>query len=129
MSGQVKCSAATRQGRLTKATQFLEAADLVAVLADDEAGLVDAHVTLLVHAGIAASDVICCRSLGLHAKGTDHREAIDLLGKVDRNLANDLATLLSMKTQAGYGTTTTSSRNRARAARAAERLVERAAAS
>lgn len=100
----------------------------MAVLADDEAGLVDAHVTLLVHAGIAGADVICCRSLGVHAQGTDHREAIDLLDRVVRELAGDLAALLSMKTQAGSSATTTSSRNRTRATRAATRLVERATA-
>jgi hypothetical protein len=56
------CTAAIRQGRLRKAEQFLRAANLVRDVAD-------AYSTLCVHAGIAASDVICCARLGEHAQG------------------------------------------------------------
>ena len=52
-------------------------------LADDESDLCDSHVTLCVHAGIAAADVICCARLGRHAHGENHDEAIGLIEKVD----------------------------------------------
>jgi hypothetical protein len=51
-------------GRLSKAEQFLDVAAMVRDLADDEEDVGDAVVTLCVHAGIAASDVICCKALG-----------------------------------------------------------------
>jgi hypothetical protein len=120
------CAAATKRGRLSKATQFLEAADVVATMADNEADVFDACVTLLVHAGIAASDALCCEQLGRHPQGQDHREAIELLATVDRGLAGDLRTLLDMKTKAGYSPTTMPATKYTRAARAARRLVETA---
>ena len=36
-------------------------------------------VTNYVHAGIAASDAICCNELGEHAQGDDHSQATVLL--------------------------------------------------
>jgi hypothetical protein len=47
----------------------------------------DAYVTLCVHAGIAASDVICCSSLGRHAQGDSHEEAAVLLASADKDAA------------------------------------------
>lgn len=47
----------------------------VRALADEAADVSDAYVTLLVHAGIAAADVICCQRLGEHALGDSHAEA------------------------------------------------------
>jgi hypothetical protein len=72
------CTAAIRRGRLRKAEQFIEAAGTVRDLADGHEDVADAYVTLCVHAGIAASDVICCASLGEHAQGEDHGEAVGL---------------------------------------------------
>ena len=48
---------------------FLQAADDVGLLGDN-GQLRDAVVTLYVHAGIAASDVICCARLGCIPPGT-----------------------------------------------------------
>lgn len=45
-------------------------------MADENNEVADAYVTLCVHAGIAAPDVICCASLGEHAQGENHSEAI-----------------------------------------------------
>ena len=59
-------------------------------------------MVLYVHAGIAASDVISCASLGEHAKGENHHEAITLLMKVDRDAARHLGTPLKMKTKTSY---------------------------
>ena len=61
------CSATITQGRLDKANQFIAAAETLRDLADEDDEVADAFVTLCVHAGIAASDVICCGTLGEHA--------------------------------------------------------------
>ncbi len=58
------CSAATRSGRMAKARQFWDSAELLDALEGDEDDLCDAHITLCVHAGIGAADVICCARLG-----------------------------------------------------------------
>src|SRR6266567_5766674 len=63
------CSAEIRRGRLRKAEQFADAANLIQEYVDTDDDDADAYVTLCVHAGIAASDVICCARLGEHAKG------------------------------------------------------------
>jgi hypothetical protein len=105
-----------------KARQFLEAAELVEAIADD-VDLLDAHITLCVHAGIAAADVVCCARLGERATGHNHQEAVALLSRVDKVLARDLATLLGMKTRAGYSSTPSSSAGAKAASRSATRLV------
>src|SRR5205823_5471895 len=76
------CTPATALGRLRKAEQFLDAATTIRELAADETDVSDAFVTLLVHAGIAAADAICCRVLGEHARGDDHGQAVQLVGRV-----------------------------------------------
>jgi hypothetical protein len=124
-----ECDEAIAGGRLRKAEQFLDAAATVRDLADDEADVGDALVTLCVHAGIAASDVICCKALGHFVQGEDHLQAIAELSKVmpdGRQLGNDLRALLQMKTRAGYAAPPVSAEQRKRAWRRAERLVEAA---
>ena len=66
---------------MRKAEQVAEAAQTIREFAG-EADVGDAYVTLLVHAGIAAADVVCCRELGEHALGESHTEAIALLRRV-----------------------------------------------
>ena len=119
------CDAVVKAGRMTKADGFLAAADEVLTL-DDEGSIPDVVVTLLVHAGIAAADVICCARLGKHAHGDDHSEAVGLLEQADKDASNDLAKLLRIKTKAGYSHQAVSSDELKRAERAATRLVERA---
>lgn len=128
MSRTVECTPATRAGRRAKARQFLDEAEKVLELADDPADVADAYVTLLVHAGIAAADVICCAELGIHAQGENHAEAIALLAKANGRHDKDLRTLLAMKTKAGYSAIPVSSSERTRATRAAVRLVDAAEA-
>ena len=123
------CDETTAAGRLAKAEQFLEAAATVRDLADDEADVGDALVTLCVHAGIAASDVICCRALGHYVQGEDHLQAIAELSKVSpdgKELGNDLRALLQMKSRAGYAAPPVTAAQRKRAWRRAESLVEAA---
>jgi hypothetical protein len=123
------CDKTIASGRLAKAEQFLEAAATVRDLADDEADVGDALVTLCVHAGIAASDVLCCKSLGHYVQGEDHLQAIAELSKVSpdgKQLGNDLRALLRMKSRAGYAAPPVSADQRKRAWRRAESLVETA---
>lgn len=97
------CDKRIVSGRLRKAEQFLDAAATVRDLADDEADVGDALVTLCVHAGIAASDVVCCKVLGNFVQGEDHLQAIAELSKVTpggKQLGNDLRVLLQMKARA-----------------------------
>jgi hypothetical protein len=55
-----------------------------------------------------------------------HDEAIGLLGRVDRDAAKHLGTLLNLKTKAGYSHTFATADEFKRAGRAAEALVEKA---
>ncbi len=96
------CDQEIRRGRLQKARQFINAANVLADTADADTDISDAYVTLCIHAGIAASDVICCARLGRYARGDDHMEAIALLGKADDDSAKQLRALLTMKTKAAY---------------------------
>jgi len=106
-------------GTTAQAQEFLAAADLVGDIAD-------AHVTLCVHAGIAASDVICCIALGEHAQGENHSQAIALLKTADKAAARHLSTLLALKTKSGYSRTAMTTAERTRAGRAAGALLEAA---
>jgi len=124
-----RCDEATSAGRLRKAEQFLDAAETIRDFADDESDVGDAYVTLCVHAGVAAADVICCAALGVHALGDDHNQAVALLGTVrpgGDELAGALGVLLGMKTRAGYGAAPVTVEHRRRAERQSERLVRAA---
>lgn len=127
------CDGPTAAGRLRKAIQFFEAAQNVGVLADDEAEARDGVVTLFVHAGIAASDFICCRALGQYAGGSkSHDAAIRLLRSVRHPDGGEsskcLEKLLRVKTKAGYTHRPVTADERKRAERAAQDLVEAARA-
>lgn len=67
------------EGRLREAEEFLEQAETILAIADDESTVRNAYTTLCVSAGIAASDAICCAAHGVHAQGESHQEALDLL--------------------------------------------------
>ena len=121
-----KADAATIEGRLRKAEQFMEGAETIRDLADDERDVGDAYVTLCIHAGIAAADAICSLALGEHAQGDDHNAAVSHLAKVRPNgqdLGDSLRVLLTMKTRAGYSHERVGANDRKRAGRAAERLL------
>lgn len=123
------CDERISAGRLRKAQQFRDAAKTIRELADDEAEIGDAFVTLCVHAGIAAADAICCEALGHHAQGDDHNQAIAELSKVrpdGQELGKDLRALVRMKPRAEYGPIPVTAEQRKRAWRRAESLVEAA---
>ena len=117
------CPKHVRAGRFRKAEQFHDAAQGVLTLADDNDDVSDAFVTLCVHAGIAAADVICCASLGKHATGENHQTAVGLLRQVDKDAARHLKTLLDMKTKAAYTALAVSADDVKRASRAVDALV------
>jgi hypothetical protein len=118
-----ECYEALIKGRRAKALQFFEAAETVREFADDEGDVGDAYVTMCIHAGIAAADVLCCRALGHHVQGDNHNEAVAELTKVDGQHGKDLRILLGMKTVAGYSSAPVNADQRKRASRAVERLV------
>lgn len=120
------CAATIAQGRLNKSNQFITAAETIRDIADKDDEVADAYVTLCVHAGIAASDVICCGSLGKHAQGESHDEATALLASADKDAAKHLRTLLRLKTKAGYGHTPATKDEVKKASRAADVLIEKA---
>jgi hypothetical protein len=121
------CTPAIRAGRLAKARQFMEAAELLELLADDATDIADAYVTMCIHAGIAAADVICCRRLGEHSRGEDHNAAVGLLRTADADSAKQLSALLAMKTKAGYSALPVTTNDHKRAGRAAHALLDAAA--
>lgn len=104
--------------------QFHQAAGDIADLSGRPDGVSDAYVTLLVHAGIAAADVLCCASLGEHSRGENHAEAVVLLARFNADRAKDLSTLLRVKTKAAYGHQRVSVAEQHKAERACERLIE-----
>jgi hypothetical protein len=101
MNSAKPCSKAKRAGRLSKAEQFFKAAEIIKDSIDDN-DLADSLVTLCVHAGIGASDVICCAKLGRHSSGPNHRQAIQMISQIDLTLGNHLKNLLDMKGHSGY---------------------------
>lgn len=130
MAREKPCTPDVTRGRLARARAFLEAGNLVAGLIegddDAEAELAAAMVTLWVHAGIAAADVICCVRLGRHHSGEDHQAALKLLHAADSSQDKALGRLLDLKTPAGYGHRLVTDKDRVRARRAAAALVQRA---
>lgn len=124
-----KCDEATIAGRLRKAEQFMEGGETIREFAAEEGDIGDAYVTLCIHAGIAAADVICCIALGKHAQGENHSEAVAHLSSVrpdGKSLGDSLRTLLMMKTHAGYSHQQVSAADCKRAQRAAEKLLSAA---
>jgi hypothetical protein len=123
MSKNKKCTPEIQIGRLNKAEQFLRAAEIISTSIDDSL-LADAYVTLCVHAGIAASDAICCARLGEHSVGSDHRSAVALLAQIDEVSSSHLKVLLDMKGHAGYSEHQASSEVRISAGVSATELVK-----
>lgn len=117
-----KCTSRVTAGRLAKAEEFLDNAELLA----DDAGRRNAAASLFVEAGIAAADVLCCRRLGEHAQGQDHNDAVSLLGRVDTDLAKHLRTLLTNKSQISYSAQVLAASEFKKVQRAAVQLAQAA---
>ena len=117
------CDRNIRAGRLAKAREFERAAIDVLALADEASDVGAAYVTLAVHAGIAAADVVCCARLGRYHRGERHDDAVALLATADPAAAKALRVLLGLKTAAGYSHVPNSQSDRLRAERALETLM------
>ena len=108
--------------RLAKANGFMEAAELTKSF-DEGVELRDAYVTLWIHAGIAAADVICCKRLGEYHSSDDHSAGIAVLAEVDKELAEHLRRVLRLKTKASYSGAPASADDEKVTERAARRLL------
>ncbi|WP_291044475.1 hypothetical protein [Herbiconiux sp.] len=101
MTPERSADAFVAQGRLAKAEEFEAAAELF--FEGDGAGdHRDAYVTLAVHAGIAAADVICIRRLARYSPTGTHAETVALLEKAQSGAGRHLERLLALKSKAGY---------------------------
>ncbi len=120
MAGQRKCDAAVAAGRMSKATEFFDAADHLGREMPNAAG------DLYVDAGIAASDVICCARLGVHSNTGNHSEAVALLKRADSGSERHLNTLLNLKNKAAYTHQDLTAAELTKMGRAAEHLLEAA---
>lgn len=120
MAGQRNCDATVTEGRMSKANEFLDAADYLGDEMPNAAG------DLYVDAGIAASDVICCVRLGVHSNTANHNEAIGLLKRADSGSERHLNTLLNLKNKAAYTHQDLTVAELKKMNRAAEYLVEAA---
>lgn len=120
MAGQRDCDSAVITGRMAKATEFFDLAELAQ----------ETHPTaaadLYVDAGIAAADVICCVRLGLHSNTSNHSTARALLRTADLGSEKHLATLLSLENKAAYTHEPISAAECKKMNRAADNLVEAA---
>jgi len=120
MAGQRDCDSVVTAGRLSKANEFFELANLGEDTHPNAAG------DLYIDAGIAASDVICCVRLGVHSNTGNHNEAVALLKKADSGSERHLSTLLNLKSKAAYTHQDLSSAELKKMNRAADHLVETA---
>ena len=120
MAGTRDCDRAVIKGRLAKAIEFFEAADLL------QYDMPTAAADLFIDAGIAASDVICCLRLGRHSNTGSHHEAITLLNQADPGSDKHLNTLLGLKNKAASTHQALSATECAKMNRAAAHLVDKA---
>ncbi|EYT61986.1 hypothetical protein H483_0111800 [Dietzia sp. UCD-THP] len=120
MAGQRNCDAVVTAGRMSKASEFLDAADHLGEEMPNAAG------DLYVDAGIAASDVMCCVRLGLHSNTGNHSEAVALLKRADSGSERHLNTLLNLKNKVAYTHQDLTVAELKKMSRAAEHLVEAA---
>lgn len=127
MTRQAPCgrAEATRKTRLARA--YLDLAEQAAAQDSDEGRNVAAGNAVL--AAIAASDALTCLRLGRHSRGQSHQQATALLRTIRPNgarLGKDLATSLTVKDAAHYGSVLVSTTTLRTTLRAATRLVEAA---
>lgn len=121
------CDRTSARTRLRNAHAYFEAGDLV--LDEDDPAVSTVAVGVFVLAGIAAGDAICCARLGERSRGQSHDDAKRLLDSATddgQRLADLLAKLLNLKSQAHYGDRLLSNRHARDARRWASQLLARA---
>lgn len=124
MTRRRTCTVVDARTRHASAVAFLDVAERLAVEDFDP----DVVVTNAVHAGLAASDSLCCLRLGERSRDQDHASAARLLARVDKSLANELTRLLALKTTAAYETRQVSRADAKNAVRRARKLLDAAGA-
>ena len=118
-SGRTRpCSTRTRRGRLKKAREFLD----IAQLAGTE--YPDGCVSNAILSGIASADVICCVRVGEHAVGDEHQQAVDLLRRAHEQAAKHLDRLLRRKSSSAYSDVSSTPKQAQQALRDAGALLE-----
>lgn len=91
---QAPCTVADARARLHDAEAFLAAAETTS----DP----DVKATNAIHAAIAAAAAICCFALRERSADGNHAAAVELLRRVEPQLAATLTRALSRKAQAAY---------------------------
>lgn len=123
------CEAVQARAYRDKAQAFLRAAEIVEANAGVGDRLDDAVFSLLVHAGIAASDALCCAGHHERSSGDDHREALAMLRNIRPNgaeLEHALSDLLASKSTAEYSPASVTAARVTAARRRAKYLVSEA---
>ncbi len=122
------CGEGDARMRLKAAKSHLEVAELVlADAARDQYAAVAGSLAVL--AGIAASDALTCRRLGLVHRGESHMDATMLLEEATpdgKMLASTFRRLLALKDASNYGLAPLSTQKARDAVRWARQLVDRA---
>ncbi len=100
-----RCSPQDARNRYSHAVKFLEVAEIAAGEHEQDPEYASVAVSLAVLAGIAATDVACCKALGERSRSQDHHDAEEFLGRVSggEDAAKQLHQLLSLKDEAHYG--------------------------
>jgi hypothetical protein len=128
-SPRVPKDARTRRVTAVQARAYLGKAEefLVAASESLQAGHSLAATSLAVHAGISASDAICGARTGQRAAGSDHGQAVALLGQAGRegkDAARLLTRLMPLKNGAEYEPQDVPKASATRAVEQAERIVQ-----
>lgn len=112
--------------RLSRAKSFLEVATLTADENDPALEFGAAAASIAILAGIAAADAACCFALGYRSRSQDHRDAEQLLARIEpggKRAASSLRQLIGLKDSAHYGFVSVNAAELKRALRQADRLV------
>lgn len=109
---------------LTKATEFLEAANASALAGRRDAAMLDA-----IHASISAADAVACALAGVRSTDPDHSRAADLLEEIGpkgevATHARQLRQLLAKKNAVEYESRRTKAAEVKDSLKRAERFVE-----
>ncbi|MGC2485496.1 MAG: hypothetical protein WA359_04540 [Acidimicrobiales bacterium] len=123
----VVCSDREARLRLKAARAYLEAAELILTDAREEFASVAAGNAIL--AGIAATDALCGKGLGLRSRDKDHRQAAEPVKTASSRGTRHktlLIRLLDVKDEAHYGFLDVSTSTATRAVNSARELVNAA---
>lgn len=124
-----------RRGRLAKATEFLDAADLLREFGSESgvfasgSRFANAFVVQCVLSGVASADAICVARTGRYSRTGAHEEAVPVLrSAAGHAVAKHLEVLLAVKNKAEYNARSVSDSDVVRV-RAAAGALESAARS